>query len=485
MRQIICSIMLIAVFPLVASGLDGGPLQVTPRNGWRAFEVITLGDNPVDDYDWSMPGQFDGVGIWQPDADTLRFFVNHELSDGTISEVDVDLAAFHSVLGQVMLDGTTGGTSFVKSARQSYDRWTNDGGLTWIETSDVSNTSFSRFCSGQSYEPHTFGENRGFVDTIYMTGEERSGGRLFVVDAVERDFYQLSGVTGDSGAGGLAGMPFDAYENAALLDTGETDHVAIVLAPDGGTQRMQLYIGEKGKGLDGSPDDGFLARNGLAYGSHYYFNATLPRSRGETVDGTFDTTLADVLRSSKLEDVDTSPSAPHRFVLGDQDSGEYVFDMSLDFSSGGFAADTSTFSLTKIQDLRAGDGFFGSPDNVDWTRPTTLGGVHYPDGIIFTNEDTSTGEIWMSDPSGDQLVKIGDTTDVIESTESTGVLDISEWLGYVPGSIVATSNQGSAASLTILVNPDARVVPEPTTTATCTLLTLIPLVLRRRRLSSL
>ena len=37
-------------------------------------------------------------------------------------------------------------------------------------------------------------------------------------------------------------------KNAALVDTGETDHVALLLSPDGGTQTMQIYIGGKRQG---------------------------------------------------------------------------------------------------------------------------------------------------------------------------------------------------------------------------------------------
>lgn len=121
--------------------------------------------------------------------------------------------------------GNTGGVSFVLSARQAYDRWSSSGGLDFTDTSSTSNTSFSRFCSSQAYAPDTFGPARGFVDPLYITGEEVSDGRLFVLDSAGRDFYQLSGTVG-SATGGIGGMPFDSWENAALVDTGETQHVA-------------------------------------------------------------------------------------------------------------------------------------------------------------------------------------------------------------------------------------------------------------------
>jgi hypothetical protein len=226
---------------------------------------------------------------------------------------------------------------------------------------------------------------------------------------------------------------------------------------------MQLYVGEKGKDTTGSASNDFIARNGLAYGSWYYLNDTLPAS-GTSIDGTFDTTAAGALFASKLEDVDTSPSDPTRVVLGVQETGLFTFDFALDFSGGSFNAGGSSFSLTKIQNhINDTDGAFGDADNVDWTAATTLNGISYPDGLIFVNEDTGTGngEIWMNEPDGSGLVKIGDTTGIGSATETSGILDISTLVGYYPGSVLLTTNQGTSASLTALINPDATRVPEP------------------------
>ena len=409
-----------------------------------------------------MPNTFDGVGAWLPDASSLRLNVNHEETDATISEVNLSLSSFQTAVSNMISGGTTGGVSFVQSAQQAYDRWSNNAGSSWTNTVDVSNTSFYRFCSGQSYDPNTFGEGRGFVDHIYITGEEGSTNRLFAIDMANRDLYQLSGVAG-SATGGIGGMPFDSWENAALLDTGETNHVALLLSPDGGTQRMQLYIGEKNKNQAGSDSTDFLARNGLAYGSYYYLNDSLPAS-GTSTDGFFDTTTAGALTSTKLEDIDTSPSDPTRAVLGDQDSGLFTFDFALDFGDGNFSASTSGFSITKIQNhVNDVDGSFGDADNVDWTDATTLAGVTYNEGLIFVNEDSGTnnGEIWMMEPTGGGLTLIGDTVGIGSATESSGILDISQLVGYRPGSILVTTNQGTIGSLTALINPAATVVVEP------------------------
>ena len=446
----------------LALAINGGPLQVTPRNSWRAFEVISVGENPAgDDINYSMLGAFDGLGAWLPDAATLRVQLNHETADASVSEVNLHLANFQTAIKNMIVGGTTGGVTFVTSAQQAYDRWSADGGTNWTNTTDVSNTSFSRFCSSQSYKPNTFGTDRGFVDDIYITGEEFTAtNRLFAIDSANRDFYQLSGVTGSaSGGGGIGGMPYDSWENAALLDTSETNHVALLLSPDGGTQIMQLYIGEKGKGINGSASSSFLARNGLAYGSYYYLNDTLPAS-GTSTDGFFDTTTAGALYSAKLEDVDTNPNYPTQTVIGIQETGLFTFDFALDFGGGGFSAAGSSFSVTKIQNhVNDTDGAFGDADNVDWTAATTLGGVTYANGLIFVNEDSFTagGETWMTTPTASAATTlIGDTIGIVNSTETTGVLDISNLLGYRPGSVLLANNQGTAASLSVLIHPNAK-----------------------------
>jgi len=437
--------------PAAAHALvDGGTLRLDTFNGWKAFELITQGDDPAGDgFAYAMPSTFDGLGVWRVDPFTLRVQVNHEKTDASISEVDVDLAALQSAVANMISGGSTGGVSFVQSARQAYARWSADGGAHWTATSSAANTDFYRFCSSQSHAPHSFGTDRGFVDELYITGEEGDDGRLFVLDSVNRDLYQLSGVVG-SAPGGNGGMPFDRFENAALLDTGETGHVALLLSPDGGTQSLQLYIGEKGKDSAGAASSSFLARNGLAYGSWYFLHGAFP-SLGDTHVGGFDSTLAGALSSDKLEDVDTDPNDPTQAVLGDQTSGVFTLDFELVFGAG-FDAGASSFTVTKVADTSGGVNSLNGPDNVDWTAATTLGGTPYPDGLIFVNEDTDEGEIWRMLPDGSARIRVASTT---TGAESSGILDISALLGYLPGSVLLTNNQGTPASMSVLIHPDA------------------------------
>ncbi len=449
---------LAAAVPPGARALDGGTLRVDPDNGWKAFEIISQGDNPAGDgSSHVMPAIFDGAGAYLVDESTLRIQVNHETGDASVSEVDLDRAALQTAISNMISNGSTGGVRFVDAARQAYDRWSDDAGASWTTTTSTSNTSFSRFCSSQAYAPNTFGAGRGFVDQLYITGEEVSSGRLFVLDSLGRDFYQLTAVVG-SAAGGIGGMPADAWENAALIDTGETDHVALLLAADGGTQTLQLYVGVKGRDVDGNPSSDILARNGLAYGSWYFLNSSYPPSLGNTNAGTFDTTISGALRSSKLEDVDTSPADPTRMVLGDQNSGVFVLDFDLVFGPG-FDAGASGFSVTKISNESGGSNSLDSPDNLEWSAPAILNGIEHPEGLIWINEDNSSGEIWQMNPDGSGKIRIGNTT---VSGESTGIFDLSELVGYLPGSILISNNQGSPASMSLLINPNATLAPPPT-----------------------
>ena len=169
-----------------------------------------------------------------------------------------------------------------------------------------------------------------------------------------------------------------------------------------------------------------------------------------------------------MEDVDTSPSNPTRVVLGNQNSGLFTFDFLLDFTSGSFSAAGSDFSITKVLNhVDNVDDTFGDADNVDWSDATTLGGTTYAEGLIFVNEDTGTGngEIWMLEPDGSGLTKIGDTTGISGSSETSGILDISVMVGYNPGSVLLTNNQGSNASLSVLINPAADPIAEAITDA--------------------
>jgi autotransporter-associated beta strand protein len=458
-----------AVVPSTVFALNGGPLRVTPRNGWKAFEVITVGNDPSGDgVTYAMPGAFDGIGVLALDASNLRVWVNHENSNATVSEVNLNLASFRSAIASMQSTGTTGGANFVAGARKAWDQWSNDGGASFTTTGDNSTIGFANFCSSQFHPANTFGTNRGFVDNIYMTGAEITSGRMFALDVANRNLYRLGSTTVGLAPGGISPQPSGPWENAAQLDTGETNHVAILMSPDGdpatpAKSTLQLYIGIKGKGFNGTASSSFLARNGLAYGTYYYLKNTLPPS-GTSLGGRFGTDTTGGLTALKLEDVDTNPNNPKQVALGVQESGLFTLDFNLKFEGAGgtFNVADSRFSVTKVLNhTNDTDGQFGDPDNVDWTAATTLNNVNYANGLIFVNEDsgTSNGETWMTTPAGAAPMLIADTVAFSTASETSGVLDISRQVGYRPGSVLLTSNQGGVSSMSVLINPFATLEP--------------------------
>ncbi|QNN22087.1 PEP-CTERM sorting domain-containing protein [Planctomycetales bacterium ZRK34] len=67
----------------------------------------------------------------------------------------------------------------------------------------------------------------------------------------------------------------------------------------------------------------------------------------------------------------------------------------------------------------------------------------------------------------------------VNNAEPSGIFDISELVGYAPGSVFIASNlSGSTAPLNVLISPSAVAIPEP---ATVIMLGLAAIGLLRRR----
>jgi hypothetical protein len=341
----------LVVAPSVALNGDISLSAFETYSGWRSFEVITQGDL-VGEY--KVPGQFDGIGVsvivvdcfmsrvlifhlhqilfpvpsqaYLINATHIRVLLNHETpwacdtsSQSSISEIVINKPSLKSAISNTILTGNTGGVSFVERVGKAYNKYRNKNGTS---TTSFGGNMFTYFCSGHVHRPNEFGlgQNRGFVDTLYIFGEEEDfsygNGRFFAL--ADNTMHMITGAgTGDAALlqGGTNGIGRDALENAAQVDTEETRHVALLLSPDYGEQRLRLYIGQKGFKSDGTScgnctgDALLLARNGLAFGSWFYLQSSLPGS-GATYNGTFGTIRASGLYGSKLEDVSTNPSNP-------------------------------------------------------------------------------------------------------------------------------------------------------------------------------
>lgn len=160
----------------------------------------------------------------------------------------------------------------------------------------------------------------------------------------------------------------------------------------------------------------------------------------------------------------------------------------MDFSNDKFNPATSTFSLNRLSNdtgfslanyllqLVVPDAFedsLNNPDNVLWTERTNIDDTQYPEGLIFICEDNYHGSVWQIEPNGDNRVAIAST---IGNGEATGVVDISEYTGHFPGSVLLVNSHAVPSNVNVLINPSAAlqksvladVVIEPRNLHLCT-----------------
>ena len=460
MRTTRLAIVWAAVLILIVCGetrtwaLDGtGDLELQTFNDWDAFEIVTQFDDisAVSDTGYGSTasrGAYDGLGGYLSNG-TLSIFVNHETSNAVISRVDVDLMKF-----QQAIDSTTDGgatsfpASFVTGMGYAYDRIfdgsyhaDDDPAPAAVGSPAVvnySNANFDRFCSGSSYLPHSFGSGRGFVDPVYITGEEVSGGRFYAIDQATGTMWEVP----DLGLG--------YWENASLVDTGNATHVAVLLFSDIGFSPgdyIRMYVGEKGADANDDGEVDFLERNGMRGGTIHYFDPDLGFSTTDLPDGqitgTWSLSTSGALRETKLEDVHTNPNDGTQVIFADQTDGVYRMDLDIRFTNGVFDTSASTVDIFQIDDVDVAP--IGAPDNLTWTR----------NGLVYVQEDGSGNDIWQLNPDGTGLLQIARAF-----SEPSGIYDVSELAGYAPGSILLSSMQGGPAQLSALISPSALKITE-------------------------
>lgn len=134
------------------------------------------------------------------------------------------------------------------------------------------------FCSSWLQQPEFYGPGKGFEDLVYIMSEEWSycntpeecdnsiGLSSIAVDVLTKTAY-VAPALGRTG-----------YEKIMPLATPNTKHVVLVAAGyNHGLEPapLKIYVGVKGKNADGTLGDGFLARNGLAYGRLYGLTISL------------------------------------------------------------------------------------------------------------------------------------------------------------------------------------------------------------------
>ncbi len=491
------------------AGSGGSTLmKAVPGIGYVVNPVFTMGDtieastgalNPTSAGNFSPVGTPDGLGAYALNSTTIRVLMNHEIEVPTTGTTP---AAYPYTLanGTVLAKG---GARITYIDIDKTSRRVVDGGLAIARVYDragnvVTSTSqlelggFDRMCSSSLYEPNLFGPGRGLVDRIYFTGEESStgfdhphGGTFWALDPANGDFWALP----DFGRG--------SWENAALVDTGTTTHVAFLLGDDSQSTPLWLYVGLKST----APGANFIERNGLKGGQLYawkadngnltpqQFNGTgalrsgtwvpvtarIPASAGTTgfdAQGYRNDTLmqaaadaAGCFSFSRPEDLSTSPTdgtmvafaSTGRGNLYPADNWGDTYIVDLDFANLGTANPLTASILILYSGDDAGGGQFATPeeglrcpDNMDWAD----------DGFLYVQEDQSNQvgsfgaagfetSIWRLDTTNGVAVRVtqtdretvlplgstdGNVSDV-GNWESSGIIDVSTLFGQPGGTL--------------------------------------------------
>ena len=420
--------------PIPAGTVDSPMIDGFP--GYSTMPIFTVGE-VIDDY--TPPGILDGLGAYEYDSDTVRVLANHELlhfrgytyelsgnpglelTGARVSYFDIDKdtlevtdsgLAYDTIYdweGNAPTDKTFLGTPFYDS---DADTWSGPDGL-------------SRLCSSSYFEPGEFGNGRGLEDGIFFTGEEDGGdfnnvgGAEWALDAATNSLWQLP----DLGRG--------AWENVTVLDTGNSNTVAILLMDDtspfdvdgDGVKEaapLYLYVGVKDPGGD------FPAQNGLRGGKlHVWVARKGARSpedfagtgslagdwveidnnrRADEADPTGETgydlngyptqktlwTRAEALGAfgfSRPEDVATNPNRGNEAVLASTgrssdfnkaDRVGTIYTIKTDFAN-------KTARLKIIYDGDADPAqAIRSPDNLDWAD----------DGMVYIQEDRAASGLF-------------------------------------------------------------------------------------------
>jgi hypothetical protein len=449
---------------------DTASLELTP--------LITVGESVasgLDSFGDPSPGEgqyvptgiFDGMGAFANGDGSFTLLVNSELNREDGSPYSLDGGDHYLTGARIQKfvidpdgddDPSNGFQSVILSGGIAYSTIYDDTGT------DVTGSfeGFDRFCSagffsGGSGAGH-FASGSGFVDDIFLTGEEADQGLMWSLDTASGDIWAAPAL-------GRAG-----WENATLVDTGNAGTTAVLLTDDTRAATPLLWVGVK----DTTAGASFLDRNGLGTnGTLYTF---VPDSLPDTnsngrpdaedlsdftnANGTFTdidgrwvalgtgSTIADwdmdTLRAEahhagglslvRLEDVHTDPTNGQQVVFdstgsnsrsgetleGSGPNGVFVIDdpgyggrdaygdvLTLDFTAAftpaGLIDDASGFSTLKViydgdnVQFRGLDPLTGlrSPDNLVWSA----------DGFIYVQEDrsvspfgTQEASIWKLDP---------------------------------------------------------------------------------------
>lgn len=378
---------------------------------------------------YAPPGILDGLGAYDNGDGTFTVLANHEL--GSSVGVPYQVQFTLSELGTSSAINISGAriSKFVVD-KDSDDNPLNgyrsqiiSGGLAYNKVIGSDNNGFDRFCSSTLFNPGQFGGGRGFADRLYITGEESSGA-LYVLDPA-------SGVLREAPALGKG-----SWENAALVDTGSANTVAVLLFDDTKAP-LYLWVGTKNASGD------LLDRNGLRQGNLYAWaptNNSIPEAGSDNTPGPDSDDLkaiasgtalagnwlllgnqdfvigktaaqlrsaavtAGAMQFSRPEDGDTNPlngkqvvfntTGSADFSSGDKYGNVILLDFASAFAANGQLNGAGATSLKVIYDgdkLSDPTSGLRSPDNLTWSA----------DGSLYVQEDRTVtpwgsvdGSIW-------------------------------------------------------------------------------------------
>ena len=447
------------------------PPQAKGLAGWSTDPVFTIGET-INGY--TPPGIPDGMGAFERDG-TVVILSNHELR--AAQGYPYTLAN-----GTELTGARVSKLVFNKQTRDlvqmspAFDTIYNRAGDIVDEAADLDSGALNRLCSAGSF----VAGQAGFVDDVFLTGEESYAGTEYALDVETGELWALPWL-GRAGWESVAALEIPGFNRT---------HVAILVGDDRGDAALILYVGEKKAGGN------FVERNGLANGKLYMwvaddeslspadFNGTGMMRRGKFVEvenynlaeadpnvsqgergfdaqgfatqNELDSQKVEVgaFNFSRPEDLHTNPQAGKGNQVVFASTGRsttinqgadlwgttYLVDVKI--NPGRVRTDNITADITILYDGDDADKQdFGirSPDNLVWAD----------DGYVYIQEDRSISafgdasgqetSIWKLDPKTSAVTRVAqvnrngvptgqvdtDPTD-LGDWETSGIIDVTD-----------------------------------------------------------
>lgn len=224
------------------------PAQMNGLGTWTTTPVLTIGES-INGY--IPPGIPDGMGAFERDSQ-VEIISNHELrsTQGYAYQLSNGTELTGARMSRLVFDKES---RDLLEAGLAYNKIYNRAGEIVDDASDLDFNGLNRLCSANA----AVQDQAGFVEDVFITGEETYGGTAFVLDVANETLWAAPWM-------GRAG-----WESVAILDIPGINrtHVAILIGDDRGDAPLLLYVGKK------QPNGNFLERNGLEDGSLYMWVA--------------------------------------------------------------------------------------------------------------------------------------------------------------------------------------------------------------------